>query len=298
MTIEEEKNFFQKINVILNKKDYEYKLKNILINIAYYMRVYYGEEREEEILNTLDSVYIFVAQEEKSFEEFAKKNLTFSFDNIETEVFLSASFNWTPIVKGDKVEFEGFIYVPQEMNYLDLNVDNDLYNWCLQVLIHEINHAIKMNGYYNKIGNNIYEIYCGLESLICDANTTSYKFSNEMYSDLEESINTVQEYDIYKLVTNREPVQFGTYKHSQVLMRCLFDNFPNLKKIIVDAEFDKTKEWIDIIGLENVNKLNFLFQRDHASEETIFATGKSALNEFLEIFNELENNDKIKPRKI
>ena len=283
-----------KVEEVFNKQGYDEKIKAILKWLAVAWLIRYGIDKEDLVLSTLATTYIHIAKEGEDSAEFIKNYFSVPVRFKETPDQLTAQYLWVVVPKNGGLVFEDIIHIPAQLNLLDLSNAAELCDLCLQILIHELNHCLKSKNYYKIVGDNKIDIASGLNHTVYDTTSEPYEIIEETYDALEEALNTLQEQDIFMQITGRAPVQYGSYLNSAACLRSLFEAAPELLAIIEKSQFDKTSDWIDYIGLDNANKIEALFRKEHEQPGTILIEGTREYDEFNAIVEAVKN--RTKPR--
>ena len=174
---------------------------------------------------------------------------------------------------------------------MDLNKSDVLSDFSLQVFIHELNHCLKNNWEGRVLSDSEFEIATGLNHTIFSTAHVPYDILSDTFENIEEAVNTIQEYDLFKIITGRNPVVAGTYKDIETVMRKILTNFPQLYVAIIDSEFNKDDNWIKYIGEENAINLDSIFKKDILSKENlIYYNG--LFNDSEQIRNQISNRYK------
>lgn len=249
-----------KMILIRNKHGYSDEFTNILEKIAEAMITYYGPERKETIMNAIYNTHIHFQKPGEDPEEYFDNYFSLPQGiNAEKDDFWAYHFS-VGIPKGHKIKEESLIYVTGQCSELDLNSNDEQLGINLQCLIHEIIHCVKSHEGFKYSGCNfLIEKASGLERVIYDTNL--YMPLENKYHALNEAMTTLQEWEIYELLTNKKAnTSYSTYEYSANVLGHMLRN-DQLRKVMIDAEFDKSEDWIEYIGTNEVERLEKNFEK-------------------------------------
>lgn len=277
---EELKEFGKQMYFILDKYDYDDKFKYILKKIAFSMLEYYGTERKNEILNAFNNNYVYVGKTGENASDVIENHFSVPMRFREMAGHISAMYLWVAVPKDGKINVESLIYIPNQLGFFDLDSGDCLSDYCLQTLIHELNHCVKTNGYYKLVGDNKIEIASGVNHTVYDISSIPYKIIDDKYDAIEEVMNVIQEYDIFSALTGRDPVESGIYTNSTCRFTAFLDQLPELGNVIVESEFDKSNKWIKYIGVDRVERLDAILKKEHENPGEVLKEGTIENDEF------------------
>ena len=278
------------IDHISKKYNYDSKLSNLLLVIIDAMLDYYGEERKKDIYEAFSNTYIHIQADNEDPTQYLTEYFGEPFEFNTNPSLISCANLSISIMKDKKIETKKIVYISNHFKDIDLNKDDVYSDYSLQVLIHELNHCIKNNWEGRVLNDHEFEIATGLNHTVFSTLHTPYDTVSDTFENIEEAVNTLQEYELFKIITGRNPVCMNIYKNNEAVMRRILASYPNLYLAIVDSEFDKDDNWLNYIGKENAIELDNIFKKDILNQRRIIHYTKLvedayAINEKIGAYN-------------
>ena len=257
------------VDYISKQYNYDNKLSEILVVIINGMLDYYGEERKKEIYEAFSDNYIHIQEENENPTQYLTEYFGDLFEFNTNPSIITCGELSRSTMKNRKIKTKKIVYITEHFKDVDLKKTDVFSDVSLQVLIHELNHCIKGNWEGRVLNDNEFEIANGLNHTVFSTLHDPYDIVSDTYENIEEAINTVQEYDIFKIITGRNPVPYGSYKNIQKVMRKMLSNYPKLYSVIIDSEFNHDNNWLNYIGEENALALDNTFKKDVLSQQKL-----------------------------
>ena len=274
------------IGYISKKFNYDNKLSSLLLIVIDAMIDYYGEGRKKDIYEAFANTYIHIQEENENPTQYLTDYFGELFEfNVNPSMISCANLSISTM-KDKTIETKKIVYISKHFKDIDLNKTDDYSDYSLQVFIHELNHCIKNNWEGKVLNDHEFEIATGLNKTVFSTTHTPYDIVSDTFENIEEAVNTLQEYELFKNITGRAPVCAGIYKNNQAVIRRILSNYPNLYLAIVDSEFNKDDKWLNYIGKENAIALDDIFKKDILNQQKLI--------QYNSLFDEAnEINDRI-----
>ena len=250
------------VSNISKKYNYDNKLSNILVRIIIAMLEYYGDERKQDIFEAFTDTYIHIQGENENSTAYLTNYFGELYEfNTDPTMIKCANISISTMKDG-KIDIKKIVYITNHFKDIDINKTDDYSDYSLQILIHELNHCIKNNFKGKVLNDHEFEIANGLNHTVFSTLNDPYDIVSDTYENIEEAINTIQEYNLFTMITGRNPVRAGIYKNNYKVMENILMKNPSLIGPIFDSEFNHDDNWLKFIGKENADELDEIFRKD------------------------------------
>ncbi len=235
------------IERIKSKYGYNDELLEFLSQLIAVLIKYYGETYKDIILMALQNCEIHIQSKDENTENFLNSYFD---DNKKWEIpHLGGAFHYTKIkVIDNQVISKSIIYIRtiHLFSYIpfDFNDDKDILT-----LIHEICHAIKEYGKLKLKKGKIINSSGLIKYTYSYTKETGVVLEKCDMKGIEEALNTVEEKQIFEMMTGRKAKNKTGYNNAAYYAERLLKH-KDLAKILKNSQFSGDDSWIQYLGDE------------------------------------------------
>ena len=230
-----------------SKYNYSESMIKFLKELIPALIIYYGADKTNIILSTLNECEIHIQQKNENTNEYL--NNYFASPHDFHMPFLGGAFTYTDlIINNNKIVPKSIIYIPTmilDTFYKSFEFD-DVKK--ISLLVHEICHAIKQYGHIKEERGQIV-IACGLckDYYQYDSSNHSFNTIKSINIGIEEALNAYDELEIMKILFGNNIVNGSAYENLRIIASKLMQ-YPELANAIRNSQFNGDSEWMKVFG--------------------------------------------------
>lgn len=240
-------NIDQLMSNLRSKYNYSESMIKFLQELIPVLIMYYGADKTNIILSTLNECEIHIQQKNENINEYLTNYFARPHDF--HMPFLGGAFTYTDlIINNNKIVPKSIIYIPTmilDTFYKSFEFD-DVKK--ISLLVHEICHAIKQYGHIKEESGQIV-IACGLckDYYQYDSSNHSFNTIKSINIGIEEALNAYDELEIMKILFGNNIVNGSAYENLRIIASKLMQ-YPELADAIRNSQFNGDSEWMKVLG--------------------------------------------------